>query len=630
MRSFSIKVEHFFKMDAKDNAGNDYFDEERRQLIIPLYQREYKWEMDKVETLIKDIISRDKFLGIVILDAVENGYEIVDGQQRITTLFIALICLFNLYENSPMEQNVIKEYIYLDSKTILANESIGDNYINDKGNCIEIDIRDEDDVYFQKDTFLNAYENIKRILNDFENGSSDRLKEFRKKMLDCEVVIICNDEKVQTHPIEQIFLDINEKSQLLDVENIFKSYCFKNYDGTQVEELKNNWIKLKKCGAEFTRIHFKDLSQYLYLYLLINGNVKLSENLYDNGKHFLEGKTIDETKKTLDSMIKYGEANIELFNNIDKEEYRFCDLCEDSKKYENTRDHIALKRMFKDMFFHTTNYHKLPVLFFIDYLKSNNQLKSQIGHSEFKKILTNLYISGMLFVHSQGRKGKLDLDYSFRDELLKENFDLNNLIKTVIDLRKVRIGEFEISFRKCNKDYLIFIFSIMDMYISNENFLSDIYVCDGVENNLEHFIIPDNKKGVINWIFDNHTKPYVKKVEKDLKIKGKKYFGNYLILNYDLNGKISNNDIVSKVKCIKKWYSDRNETIPIHINCYIEILENMEEYRSLVELKESGENNIDVIEESYNNFLNKYFSDDTQHEIVSVIKEKFVESFYNG
>ena len=57
------------------------------------------------------------------------------------------------------------------------------------------------------------------------------------------MVVIINEDAAGAFqdPVEQIFLDINEKSQGLDSEDIFKGYCFKNFGGRNIEVLKKDW-----------------------------------------------------------------------------------------------------------------------------------------------------------------------------------------------------------------------------------------------------------------------------------------------------------------------------------------------------------------------------------------------------
>ena len=82
MRAFVLKMSEFFKMDKPTEPAN--FKADKRELCIPLYQREYKWENEKINTLIADIKKQPKFLGNIILEETDTRYEIADGQQRIS------------------------------------------------------------------------------------------------------------------------------------------------------------------------------------------------------------------------------------------------------------------------------------------------------------------------------------------------------------------------------------------------------------------------------------------------------------------------------------------------------------------------------------------------------------------
>jgi hypothetical protein len=66
---------------------------------IPEYQRPFSWEDDNFEDLIDDILAADPsqeyFLGTLVLQKIDTkgNYEVVDGQQRLTSLMILLACL---------------------------------------------------------------------------------------------------------------------------------------------------------------------------------------------------------------------------------------------------------------------------------------------------------------------------------------------------------------------------------------------------------------------------------------------------------------------------------------------------------------------------------------------------------
>lgn len=65
--------------------------------IIPIYQRNYEWEQPQIERLIRDINSigenEQYYLGtLVTFRRDDSSYELVDGQQRHTTLNLIKAC----------------------------------------------------------------------------------------------------------------------------------------------------------------------------------------------------------------------------------------------------------------------------------------------------------------------------------------------------------------------------------------------------------------------------------------------------------------------------------------------------------------------------------------------------------
>lgn len=64
---------------------------------IPLYQRAYAWEDKQLVQLIEDINDvvddSNYYIGALIVSKQDNKYEVVDGQQRLTSLYLLLNCL---------------------------------------------------------------------------------------------------------------------------------------------------------------------------------------------------------------------------------------------------------------------------------------------------------------------------------------------------------------------------------------------------------------------------------------------------------------------------------------------------------------------------------------------------------
>lgn len=81
-------------IDSKNNIN--IFDVDTKY-IIPLYQRSFAWEDKQLIQLIEDILDVSEnmyyYIGSLIVANQNNQYEVVDGQQRLTSLYLLLNCL---------------------------------------------------------------------------------------------------------------------------------------------------------------------------------------------------------------------------------------------------------------------------------------------------------------------------------------------------------------------------------------------------------------------------------------------------------------------------------------------------------------------------------------------------------
>src|SRR5258707_1885541 len=78
--------------------------------IVPDYQREYVWTEKEVHQLLQDIDEqfdgeqrREYFIGTILVSPTEqkNHFEVIDGQQRLTTFFLLLCALRFKFQGQP-------------------------------------------------------------------------------------------------------------------------------------------------------------------------------------------------------------------------------------------------------------------------------------------------------------------------------------------------------------------------------------------------------------------------------------------------------------------------------------------------------------------------------------------------
>lgn len=87
--------------------------------IVPDYQREYVWDDGQVEQLLADLLEayevdnkKPYFLGTIVTYDTGSQFELIDGQQRLTTFFLMLCVIKHLYSAANESTDLIENLIY--------------------------------------------------------------------------------------------------------------------------------------------------------------------------------------------------------------------------------------------------------------------------------------------------------------------------------------------------------------------------------------------------------------------------------------------------------------------------------------------------------------------------------------
>ncbi|MEB3342621.1 DUF262 domain-containing HNH endonuclease family protein [Okeania sp.] len=231
----------------------------KKQYIVPRFQRPYSWDKDKVSELWDDIVSNisinddntfsyeEYFIGSLVLvgDDKSVKMQIVDGQQRLTTLTILLSTL-------------CQRFLEIDKKNIA--ESIYENYIagkDDDGNYYFKLENETPKPFFQtviqdinkvsKKQCLPSSEEEQTLLNSYDEfysyTSKTSLKQkFKKYRLDeslYENLLKAIRDQVVTY-LKVIFITVKEED---DAYTIFETLNARGMDLTFVDLIKNKVFK---------------------------------------------------------------------------------------------------------------------------------------------------------------------------------------------------------------------------------------------------------------------------------------------------------------------------------------------------------------------------------------------------
>ena len=101
-----------------------------KRFVIPVYQRNYDWRIENCRQLYDDLVKiiqkgrRSHFFGSIVSvhnDSTFNEFLIIDGQQRITTISLLMLAMYNIMKAGILvpEQSILPDKIY---KTYLIDE----------------------------------------------------------------------------------------------------------------------------------------------------------------------------------------------------------------------------------------------------------------------------------------------------------------------------------------------------------------------------------------------------------------------------------------------------------------------------------------------------------------------------
>ncbi len=205
-------------------------------LTIPEYQRPYRWSTESALTLVSDTYSAfqnkvsEYRIGSVVLHKIDGKMNVVDGQQRLTTLSIMLYCFYKRTNNEEY-RNISKlfdaEYNELSTRAILDNLET----INRK-------ISEIDEVVLESYIFY--------VLND------------------CTLVKIVTDSEQEAF---QFFDSQNSRGKELAPHDLLKSYHLREMnDDSESEKVQiiNLWenTSQKKLGLLFEKNLFPLVKWY--------------------------------------------------------------------------------------------------------------------------------------------------------------------------------------------------------------------------------------------------------------------------------------------------------------------------------------------------------------------------------
>ncbi|EPB9412442.1 DUF262 domain-containing protein [Clostridium perfringens] len=293
---------------------SDVLEKNKRVFKVPVYQRNYDWTNIQCEKLFYDIMNANEkncqhFTGTVVyIDEVHGGSGlnevlIIDGQQRITTMYILLKALYDASIGvSARIESEIEEVMFnrhcdkrykIKLKPVKSDNEQLIYLIRDKVD----DMDRNSNVYKNYITFRNLISNVIEEgleLNDILNGI--------KKLEIVEIIL----DKLQGDEPQKIFESINSTGLELSLSDLIRNYLLMD-DLKQEELYADYWLEIEK------NVGYKNLGDFVINFL--NSQVTKSVNSKNAYRLFKEhceknNLTHEDILKALKRTSKYYGAFI--------------------------------------------------------------------------------------------------------------------------------------------------------------------------------------------------------------------------------------------------------------------------------------------------------------------------------
>ena len=240
-------------------------DLDKYYFVVPDYQREYVWEADKhIYQFLVDIDEefdahsieqQSYFLGSIIIVKKDNKYDVIDGQQRLTTIVLCLCAMRNILESlnnkeplSRMSSNMLditKNWLYtfdMEAETTMPRLELQYDDSNGYLDTMIQKLKYENEVTSSIDKMKKAYD---RILKHFESYIQQDIKIFEKYvkyfLTSVNVVVIESDNLGSAL---KIFETINQRGAGLNAMDLVKNLLFSKAKDHDFEIIKAKWKQI--------------------------------------------------------------------------------------------------------------------------------------------------------------------------------------------------------------------------------------------------------------------------------------------------------------------------------------------------------------------------------------------------
>jgi len=261
------------KLNVDQKTIKSLFEDKKSDFLIPDYQRPYAWGEEECQTLWDDIFTfafpdnnyqnfnkdDEYFLGSIVTFKNDNGkLEVIDGQQRLTTLMLLLRAFYVKFKNMQDEDSKLTKDMI--SKCIWKTDEFGKADLNILKINSEV-ATDDDKVEFlsilktgevnkeQKSNYANNYRFFQSKIDLFLSEFPSYFPYLPARILGNCILLPIDAESQDT--ALRIFSTLNDRGKPLSDSDIFKAQFYKYFsDKGEKNSFIMQWKELDEICEE--------------------------------------------------------------------------------------------------------------------------------------------------------------------------------------------------------------------------------------------------------------------------------------------------------------------------------------------------------------------------------------------
>lgn len=257
----------------------------KRQFVIPVYQRNYDWRKDNCKTLFDDIVNavvmdRLHFVGsIVYVDQGEENkiyrYLIIDGQQRITTIFLLLKSLYDVSDDVNLKNEINSMLFNIDrfnNLKLTDQNKIKLKPIKSDNEQFILLMKGEVEAMNKSSNIYSNYEYLKSLIRKTVQGGEVSCEDILSGLKKLTSAVIILDPK-EDNP-QGVFESINSTGLELSLADLIRNFVLMT-DKDQERLFEQYWLKIEQ------NITPKEMPDFITDYLQFSCKEKVTtQNAY--------------------------------------------------------------------------------------------------------------------------------------------------------------------------------------------------------------------------------------------------------------------------------------------------------------------------------------------------------------